>query len=75
MTSHSLKWLPSMMAHIFYYTNICNSLIFYQKFDLVCGRLYGLIRACISDPDDFNGVSQSKDCYHKIVKLWNIKLN
>ena len=48
MTSHSLKWLPSivLLSNALLYEHMLLS-YFPFDFDWVYGRLYGLIRACI----------------------------
>ena len=45
VTKHKMSALHCFVCSIIYYTNICN--FFY--FDRVCGRLFALIRACISE--------------------------
>ena len=59
MTSLSLKWLPSIAFNYQLYKHLYFS-YFSFDFDLVCGRLHGLIRACISDSLAFNVASLFK---------------
>ena len=53
MTSHIIECLPSVAFNYLLYKYLLFSYLAFD-FDRVCGRLYELIRACLSDYIAFN---------------------